>query len=102
MSEPKADGDTPTPSDGVVDAGPPSADASGAIPVEVVPPDAPAEPEDPIKVLETKVAGLEKDKKDNWDRYLRAAADVENLRKRQKRELDDARFETKTKILKEV
>src|SRR5262245_24487164 len=51
---------------------------------------------------EAKLAALEKDKKDNWDRYLRAAADLENLRKRQRRELDDARFDTKSKVLKEM
>src|SRR5690349_22026453 len=89
----KADGD-PAPDE-------PGADASGVIPVEVEPPDEPA-PEDPIKALEAKVAALEKDKKDNWDRYLRAAADTENLRKRQKREVDDARFDTKSKVLKEI
>lgn len=49
-----------------------------------------------------KIAALEKDKKDNWDRYLRAAADLENLRKRQKRELDDTKFDTKGKVLKEM
>jgi molecular chaperone GrpE len=95
--EPKADGDGTATSDEVT--GEPSADASGVIPVEVEPPDPPA---DPIATLEAKVAALEKDKKDNWDRYLRAAADVENLRKRQKREMDDSKFETKTKILKEI
>jgi molecular chaperone GrpE len=52
--------------------------------------------------LEARIAALEKDKKENWDRYLRAAADVENLRKRQKRELDDARLEAKGKVLKEM
>lgn len=57
---------------------------------------------DPVKVLETKVAALEKDKKDNWDRYLRSAADLENLRKRQKREIEDAKLDAKNKILKEM
>jgi molecular chaperone GrpE len=52
--------------------------------------------------LEAKIAALEKEKKDNWDRYLRAAADLENLRKRQKRELDDARLESKGRVLKEM
>lgn len=52
--------------------------------------------------IEAKVAQLEKEKKDNWDRYLRAAADLENLRKRTKRECDDARFESKVKVLKEM
>ena len=52
--------------------------------------------------LEARIAGLEKDKKDNWDRYLRAAADLENLRKRQKRELDEAKLESKGRVLKEM
>jgi len=75
-----------------------AADHSGVIPVEVEPPDA----ADPIAELEAKLAVAEKDKKENWDRYLRSAADLENTRKRQKRETDDAKFETKTKILKEI
>ena len=52
--------------------------------------------------LEGKVVALEKEKKDNWDRYLRSAADLENLRKRQKREVDDTKFETRGKVLKEM
>ena len=81
----------------------PPSNGSGdeSIKVEVVPPDE-AVDKDPIKELETKVAGLEKEKKDNWDRYLRAAADLENSRKRQKREIEDAKFDTKNKILKEM
>ena len=67
---------------------------SGQLPVEVEPA--------PGNDLETKVAALEKDKKDNWDRYLRAAADLENLRKRQKRELDDVKLEAKGRVLKEM
>jgi len=73
---------------------------SGVIPVEVESPD--IAPADPIAELEAKLAVAEKEKKENWDRYLRAAADLENTRKRQKREADDAKFETKTKILKEI
>src|SRR5690349_2935567 len=75
------------------------------IPVEVEAPDLaiPQEaPADPVKALEDKLAAAEKEKKDNWDRYLRSAADIENMRKRQKRELDDAKFETKNKVLKEM
>ena len=76
----------------------PDAAAGEVIPVEVVPPDAvPA-----ADSTEAKLAALEKEKKENWDRYLRAAADLENLRKRQKREIDDAKFEAKTKTLKEM
>ncbi len=82
----------------------PEPDASGVIPVEVEPPDAPAAAAapNPLAELEAKLATSEKEKKENWDRYLRSAADLENTRKRQKREADDAKFETKTKILKEI
>jgi molecular chaperone GrpE len=82
---------------------------AGVIPVEVEPPDDPAASPaaavaapDPVAELNEKLAAVEKEKKDNWDRYLRAAADVENLRKRQKREIEDAKFETKNKVLKEM
>ena len=84
--------------------GPPAeaADAgdSGVIPVEVVPPGEEKAAE--ANPLEAKVATLEKEKKDNWDRYLRAAADLENLRKRQRREIEDAKLEAKGKVLKEM
>jgi molecular chaperone GrpE len=76
------------------------ADPSGdVIPVEVVPPQDGGGPDDS---LEAKIATLEKEKKENWERYLRAAADLENFRKRQRRELDDARFEARSKVLKEM
>jgi molecular chaperone GrpE len=81
----------------------------GVIPVEVEAPEAPAggeaaaaAPVDPMAELEAKLAAAEKEKKDNWDRYLRSAADLENLRKRQKREIEDTKFDTKNKVLKEM
>ena len=93
----------------------------GELPVEVVPPDRAGQNGEggdgkltPITVtgevgqraetedLEARIAALEKDKKENWDRYLRTAADLENLRKRQKREMDDARLESKGRVLKEM
>jgi molecular chaperone GrpE len=79
----------------------PGADTSGVIPVEVEPPDD-GVVVDPTADLEAKLAQAEKEKKENWERYLRAAADLENTRKRNKREADDAKFETKTKVLKEI
>ena len=103
--EPKTDESASAPSEAAT-ASPGNvtpASSGDEIKVEVVPPDAPpaAEP-DPIKELEARVATLEKEKKDNWDRYLRSAADLENLRKRQKREIEDAKFDAKNKILKEM
>jgi molecular chaperone GrpE len=52
--------------------------------------------------LETRIETLETEKKDAWDKLLRTAADLDNLRKRQRREVEDARHETKTRVLKEV
>ncbi|HLL21214.1 MAG TPA: nucleotide exchange factor GrpE [Kofleriaceae bacterium] len=76
-----------------------SASANGGddIKVEVVPTE-----QDPAKAIEEKLAALEKEKKEYWDRYLRAAADLENVRKRQKREVEDAKLESKNKTLKEM
>src|SRR5437762_12679572 len=87
----------PPPSDGpgdapdipvIVEGDPPA----GADPVSV----------DPVAALEAKLAAAEKDKKDNWDKYVRAVADLENSRKRQRRELEDARAESKIRVLKEM
>src|SRR5262245_60920057 len=76
-----------------------SVPANDDIKAEAVPPEA---EKDPLKELEAKVATLQKQKKDNWDRYLRAAGDLENMRKRQRREIEDAKFDQKSKILKEM
>jgi len=86
---------------------------SGVFPVEVAPPalgnDQEAQGGQDAKgaqgaqdAQEAKIASLEKEKKDNWDRYLRTAADLENLRKRQRREIDDAKLESKGRVLKEM
>jgi molecular chaperone GrpE len=99
----------------------PSADASGPLPVEVVLDAAVAEAavsaaSSEVAALTTRVAALtarvtevegqlataEKERKDNWDKYLRSVADVENLRKRQRREVDDTKHETRAKVLKEM
>ena len=79
----------------------PGPETSGVIPVEVEPPDTAPVPA-PVPDLEARLAAAEKEKKDNWDRYLRSADDLENLHKRQKREIDDAKVDAKQKVLKEV
>lgn len=76
-------------------------------PVEVDPPAGTAAPAeagdgDRVLLLEAQVAKLEQEKKENWDKFLRAAADLENHRRRSKRDLDDARAEAKTRVLKEM
>ena len=77
---------------------------AGELPIEVEPPEGSGQPvpSEDKDGLQAKLEAAEKEKKENWDRYLRAAADLENLRKRQKRELDDARLESKGKVLKEM
>jgi len=75
---------------------------NGELPVEVEAPEGGIAEAQADDAGEIRIAALEKEKKDNWDRYLRAAADLENLRKRQKRELDDARLESKGRVLKEM
>ena len=101
-ADPKADEDAPgqVPGDG---------DAPLDVRVEVDTPSVPhasptpdAAPADPVAELEAKVARLEQEKKENWDKFLRAAADLENHRRRSKRDLDDARAEAKTRVLKEM
>ena len=77
---------------------PPEDQGGDVIPVEVVPPDGAAAADE----VEAKLAAAEKEKKENWDRYLRAAADLDNLRKRQKREIEDAKFDMKSRVLKEM
>lgn len=68
------------------------------IPVEV---EAPPQ-QDPVAELKAKLEAAEKDAKDNKDRWLRAAADLENTRKRTKREIEDAKIDSKFKVLKEM
>jgi molecular chaperone GrpE len=85
-----------------------SSSDGGVLPVEVEAPAeaaeaaAPAPAPDRLKELEDKLAAAEKEKKENWDRYLRAAADLENTRKRQRRELEDAKVDATNKVLKEM
>lgn len=52
--------------------------------------------------LQAALSAAEREKKDNWDKYVRSVADFENARKRQRRELEDARADTKIKVLKEM
>ncbi len=73
-----------------------------AIEVDASEVDAPAPEGDPIAALETRIAQLEKEKQDTFDRLLRTTADLDNFRKRSRRELDDARVEARTGVLKEM
>ncbi len=52
--------------------------------------------------LEEKLAAVEAEKKEHYDRLLRSAADMENLRRRTKKDMDDARIDARTRVLKEM
>lgn len=55
-----------------------------------------------IAALEAALAKAEQDKKDHWDKFVRATADLENYRRRAKRDLDDAKADARTRVLKEM
>lgn len=56
---------------------------------ESQPTEAPATPEERIAQLESLLAAKEAEAKENWDRFLRERADMENLRKRTNREKEE-------------
>ncbi len=79
-------------------------DGDVAIEVETEPP-AKAEPADDsarLVELQQTLATVEREKQEHWERVLRATADMENLRKRTRRELDDARVEARGSVLREM
>lgn len=52
--------------------------------------------------IEAELAEAKAKAKEHWDKFLRATADLENYRRRAKRDLDDAKADAKTKVLKEM
>ncbi len=49
-----------------------------------------------------KLAALEKEKQDLYERLLRTAADFDNYKKRARREMDEARLKAKEEVLREI
>jgi molecular chaperone GrpE len=64
--------------------------------------DASDSPAAKLAAAEAKIATLTQEKKDLWDKFVRASADLENFRKRTRRDLDDAKHDAKTRVLKEM
>lgn len=71
-------------------------DDAGDIAIEVDTSDIDA---DQITALQARIEALEQEKKDTFDRLLRATADLDNQRKRARRDVDDARVEAKSAVL---
>ncbi|RMH41056.1 MAG: nucleotide exchange factor GrpE [Deltaproteobacteria bacterium] len=55
-----------------------------------------------VDALRAQVDALEAEKKELHERMLRLAADMDNLRKRTRRDLEDGRIDQQAKVLKEV
>jgi molecular chaperone GrpE len=70
--------------------------------IEVEPTEEPPAAVDPVAELEERVVSLEAAKKNNYDRLLRAMADLENFRKRSRRDVKDARLDERGKILRDM
>lgn len=64
-----------------------------ALDVEVEPPEA---------TLEQRLAELEAKQKETFDRYLRSVAELENFRKRTRKEIEDARIDAQSRVLREM
>jgi molecular chaperone GrpE len=101
MTEDNPDKPEETPSTEPIDPpeGSAAADNGDGLLIEVDASDSPAAK---LAAADAKVATLTQEKKDLWDKFVRAAADLENFRKRTKRDLDDARHDSKTRVLKEM
>ena len=61
-----------------------------------------AEPADPLKELEAKLAAKEQEMAEAHDRLLRVSADYENYKKRSAREMEDFRKYANQSLLKEM
>ncbi len=88
-----------------VDAAPDVDGDDESLDIEVEPDDEdePDEPElDPIAELEAKLADAEKRKQDNYDKFVRATADLENVRKRSRKEVKEGRIDERGKVLKDM
>jgi molecular chaperone GrpE len=90
----------------------PAPDATGATdstesggtgePGLVIEVDASETPAAKIAALEARNATLTQEKKDLWDKFVRSQADLENFRKRTRRDIDDAKHDAKVRVLKEM
>jgi molecular chaperone GrpE len=74
-------------------------DASGCEPAGII---EPTTPEERIQQLEEQLAAKEKECRENWDRFVRERADLENYRKRASREKEELLNYSIKSLLEEV
>jgi molecular chaperone GrpE len=60
------------------------------------------EVEPPEPTPEQRIAELEAKQKETYDRYLRSVAELDNFRKRTRKEVEDARFDAQSRALREM
>ena len=70
----------------------------GVEPTETLPEELPSDPEE----LKNLVVQKEQEVKENYDRFLRLAAELENLKKRQERELSEVRQFANENLIREL
>ena len=73
--------------------GAPSDEDDLALEVEVEPPE---------PTFEQRIAELEAKNKETYDRYLRSVAELDNFRKRTRKEIEDARIDAQARVLREM
>jgi molecular chaperone GrpE len=60
------------------------------------------EVEPPEPTLEQRLAESEAKQKETYDRYLRSVAELDNVRKRTRKDVDDARVDAQSRVLREM
>jgi molecular chaperone GrpE len=78
-----------------LEAGAPGEPGGDEIAIEV-------EVEPPAPTPEQRIAELEAKVKDSHDKHLRAAAELDNVRKRGRKEAEEARLEAQSRVLREM
>jgi molecular chaperone GrpE len=73
----------------------PSDDEDGDLALEV-------EVEPPEPSLEQRISELESKQKETYDRYIRSVAELDNFRKRTRKEIEDARIDAQSRVLREM
>ena len=87
-----------------------SADPAGEGGEGEVAPSAPTDPIDPIEIEveppepgpEERIAELEAKLKESHDKYIRSVAELDNVRKRARRDMDEARVDAQSRVLREM
>ncbi len=76
-------------------AGEPAADEDEVAPIEI-------EVEPPEPTPEERIAELEGKVKDTHDKYIRSVAELDNVRKRARKDIEEARVDAQSRVLREM